>query len=88
MNFLEKLICEKRENIKVFWTGNKMKGVNKDTLQSGRDRYTANSAVYLSITLQSEFFLRYPFSLMLLMDFFKNMHNYHFINNKYGHKKM
>ena len=32
------------------------------------------------ITLQPEFFLCYPFYLMLLMEFFQSIHNYHFMN--------
>ena len=32
MIFFEKLCFEKRENIKVFWKGNKTKGDNKNTL--------------------------------------------------------
>ena len=32
MNFFEKLCFEKRENINVFWKGNKTKGGNKDAL--------------------------------------------------------
>ena len=32
MNFFEKLCSEKRENINVFWKGNKTKGGNKDAL--------------------------------------------------------
>ena len=42
-----------------------MKGGNKDALQSGRDRYAAK------ITLQTEFFLWFPFSLVILLDFLK-----------------
>ena len=34
------------------------------------------------ITLQPELFLWYPFSLMLLMDIFKNKYSYHFINGE------
>ena len=52
-----------------------MKGGNKDVLQSGRDRYTAKNYT-------TWIFHWYPFSLMLLMDFFKDMYNYHFINYK------
>ena len=43
--FFEKLFLEKTENINVFWNGNKMKGSNKDALQSGRDRYTAKNYI-------------------------------------------
>ena len=32
MNFFEKLCFEKRENINVFWKGNKTKSGNKDAL--------------------------------------------------------
>ena len=32
MIFFEKLCVEKRENINVFWKGNKTKGSNKDAL--------------------------------------------------------
>ena len=32
MNFFEKLSFEKRENINVFWKGNKVKGGNKNAL--------------------------------------------------------
>ena len=32
MNFFEKICFEKRENINVFWKGNKTKGGNKDEL--------------------------------------------------------
>ena len=45
MYFLEKLCFEKRENIKVFWKGNKTKGGNKDALKSGRDRYAAKNYI-------------------------------------------
>ena len=51
-----------------------MKGFNKDALQSGRDRYTAKNYITTWI------FPLYPFPLMLLMDFYKSMYNYHFIN--------
>ena len=39
MNFFEKLCFEKKENINVFWKGNKTKGGNKVALYSGSDRY-------------------------------------------------
>ena len=45
MNFFEKLCFEKRENINVFWKGNKKKGGNKDALQSGRNRYIAKNYI-------------------------------------------
>ena len=45
MNFFEKLCFEKRENINVFWKGNKTKGGNKDALLSGRDKYTAKNYI-------------------------------------------
>ena len=45
MNFFEKLYWEKRENINVFWKENKMKGVNKDALQSGADKYTTKNYI-------------------------------------------
>ena len=32
MNCFEKLVFEKRENINVFWKGNKTEGGNKDAL--------------------------------------------------------
>ena len=51
MNFFEKLCFEKRENINVFWKGNKTKGGNKDALQS------AEIDVPSKVTLQPEFFL-------------------------------
>ena len=47
MNFFEKLCFEKRENINVFWKGNKTKGGNKDALQSVRDSYTAKNYITL-----------------------------------------
>ena len=40
-----KLFFEKGENIDVFWKENKMKRGNKDTLLSGRDRYTAKNYI-------------------------------------------
>ena len=43
MNFFEILCFEKRENINVFWKGNKMKDGNKDALQSFRVKYTAKN---------------------------------------------
>ena len=45
MNFFEKICFEKRENINVFWKGNKMKGGNQDALQSDKDRYTAKNYI-------------------------------------------
>ena len=45
MNFFEKLFFEEREIINVFWKGNKMKGGNKDALQSGRDKYIVKSII-------------------------------------------
>ena len=62
----------RKGKIYFFWKENKMKSGNKDALQSGKERYTTKN------TLQPEFFLCYTFSLMLLMDFFKNMCNYHY----------
>ena len=43
--FSKKIFFEKRENIYDFWKENKMKGGNKDTLLSGRDRYTAENYI-------------------------------------------
>ena len=46
MNFFEKLCFEKRENINLFWKGNKMKGgKNKGALLSGRDMHTAKNFI-------------------------------------------
>ena len=45
MNFFENLYWEKRENINVFWKENKMKGVNKDALQSGKDKFTTKKYI-------------------------------------------
>ena len=43
--FFEKLCFEKKENINLLWKGNKTKGVNKDALYLGRDRYTAKNYI-------------------------------------------
>ena len=45
MNFFEKILFEKRENIHIFWKGNKMKGGNKDALLSDRDRHSAKNYI-------------------------------------------
>ena len=76
MNFFEKLFCEKRENINVFWKENKMKGVNKDALQSGADKYTTKNYITTWI------FLLIPYFFSVINGLFKNMHNYQFINHE------
>ena len=48
MIFFGKLCFEIRENINVFWKGNKMKGGNKDALLSGRDAYTTKNLCHTS----------------------------------------
>ena len=45
MNFIEKLFCEKWENINVFWKRNKMKSGNKDALLPDRNTHTAKSYI-------------------------------------------
>ena len=45
INFFEKLLCEKRENMNAFWKGNKMKGMNKESLQSGKDEYASKDYI-------------------------------------------
>ena len=41
--FLKKNVFERKENVNVFWTGNKIENGNKDALLSGRDRYTTKN---------------------------------------------
>ena len=45
MNFFEKLCFDKRENISVFWKGNKAIGGIKDALYSGSDRYSTKNHI-------------------------------------------
>ena len=47
--FRKIMFRKKKENINVFWKGNKMKGGNKDALQSGRDRQTAKNYIKAEI---------------------------------------
>ena len=42
--FLKNYLLRKGK-ILIFWKGNKMKGGNKDALQSGRDRCTAKNYI-------------------------------------------
>ena len=73
--FFEKLCLGKRENINVFWKGNKTKDGKKDALysQAEIDRPP-------EITLQPEFFLGSPFFISVINGLFKNMSNYRFFN--------
>ena len=43
--FFRKIMFGKKENINVFWQGNKMKGGNKDALQSDIDKYTSKNYI-------------------------------------------
>ena len=73
MNFFEKLFFEKRENIKIFWKENKMKGGNKDALQSGRDRYASKN--YITIWI----FPLIPPLFFSVINGLKNTYNYLFL---------
>ena len=59
MNFFEKLFCEKRQKINVFWKENKKKGVNKDGLQSGGVIYHKKLHYNLNFSFDPLFLLCY-----------------------------
>ena len=53
-----------------------MKGVNKDALQSGEDKYASKNYIRAWI------FLLIPYFFGVINRLFKNMHNYKFINHE------
>ena len=73
--FLKKNIYWEKEKYIFFWKENKMKGGNKNVLQSGRDRYTTKKYITTWIIPLNLFF----FSIINVL--FKNMYNYQFMNH-------
>ena len=45
IEFFSKIYFLRKGKILIFWKGNKIKGVNKDALQSGRDKYTIKNYI-------------------------------------------